>query len=1524
MCFGGQLVVECLRERQLALRTHERYLAARISAVLLLGSNLVPHNSLSTVTPWRHRYSDILPSFTVLESTPDSTAEAVTVFPKVELFLGNLTRHSRRNRPETDFTSASSCVTGVGPGAAVAERLDCSPHNMASRVHSPAGSLPDFHMCELCRTRPLVGLFSRGSPHFPRSFITALLHTHIPSPSSALKTSHSLLSRVGERTIQSQGRQVATKRRHGESGPLMWAYSLSDWLRQALGTELVSDWLLRATKASLLAGVPAGTRLPNADWRTDMFLASGAILLQFANVHEFGVKRVLKCVSAEILEALNAHALRTDKSETRDTGENPSTSGIVRHDSQVRIFGSDPGENRALFAHVGAPSTVGQQAHPPTCHVTIVQSFPFPERSGPTLAELPSPKLQRRYVVLHVHLLRAYFFFLSLATEICSGVRRIRCGSHNSLRGEARARAAALAGFIGGTWRLMCLHPSPLAALMYCAHFGSVRLFPPSAQATGESNLSSWGAAEERINYLRSDNGCSELRTLNISRIGARRLAPRVNERSQLFKKGEDMGDERKHYGLNNASTHPGPRCRTMIFNISRLQPPMRLIEVSMEQRRNKRARETGDPLENPPTCGNPGETPTERGKPSPWCSSKKAAKVQRVLVVLEGLMCAFLQPEDTDLPALESRSRGPSLTQEGSEASVQKSVKFTHSYAQVPRLLCSRSLMTWQRFDDRKMRVRSYVSCSQCRTLLTTSTSVRRELNINTAWRGKREIPEKTRRPTSSSCTIPTCEKPGVTRPGVEPGSPWWEASSVTAQPLCVAIHRVWEPGDPREDPPPSGIVLTFLTCESPGATRPGIEPGSPWWEASSLTTRPPRPRKRLYYGAASCKWLQGPLIFLLCVFARNGASELRQKPSATAFPRSRVGYGCNLSLPPSYCRPLPDKHRHSLASDGGWMYFITQQGVSGQYWLVANLISVISCTFLTRMSSASDIDHAARLSQAARRKPSSSTARILPRPSILSTAPRFAAPAGTDQDRYSHESARATRRCRARTQLTSLWAGLHGTQWSNGPAHEPAGPQQPPYFDFSSNSFLSSLNMSHKRLACLPPTLGEPRSIPGRVTPGLSQVGIVPGVAADRRVFSGNFGFSRRCIPALLRAHLTSPSSALKTSLVNLIRLSVHNPVYPVYVHIAEDVYPRHCEAQGPYLEISDPYTRADLLAELTSATRHVLTDTSLLLSRLLLCIEETRCSLCSAPPGSSLHHARPGSHLETFCIKEARLPGPEAQQRASYKGDTATRIKCAIAATRRALNWRAVLSRGRGGLAVRLLASLLGDRVRFYCGVASGLPLYGVVLECKGGGSRRSPRKLINQRRRKARFPLGKIREWPGRVLNQSLNLFSAPQEALDCRIWGGARSDCNPTHVSDWKSTVFTRSDILPESEAIIDTTSPQRGRPRAHHLSGRPNMRSCPPVTQPPQPHFKGGGGLAVSPLTSHQGEPVSIPDRATPGFSHVGIVLDEAACRRVYSGISRFRCPCIQTLLHTSITLIGSQDLDVKSHPNLFTLHNRI
>ncbi|KAJ8887519.1 hypothetical protein PR048_013735 [Dryococelus australis] len=63
-----------------------------------------------------------------------------------------------------------------------------------------------------------------------------------------------------------------------------------------------------------------------------------------------------------------------------------------------------------------------------------------------------------------------------------------------------------------------------------------------------------------------------------------------------------------------------------------------------------------------------------------------------------------------------------------------------------------------------------------------------------------------------------------------------------------------------------------------------------------------------------------------------------------------------------------------------------------------------------------------------------------------------------------------------------------------------------------------------------------GESGSITGRASPECSHVGIGPDDAAGRRVFFffplGISRFPRPCVPALLCAHLTSPSSALETT--------------------------------------------------------------------------------------------------------------------------------------------------------------------------------------------------------------------------------------------------------------------------------------------------------------------------------------------------------------------------------------------------------
>ncbi|KAJ8870065.1 hypothetical protein PR048_029076 [Dryococelus australis] len=59
-------------------------------------------------------------------------------------------------------------------------------------------------------------------------------------------------------------------------------------------------------------------------------------------------------------------------------------------------------------------------------------------------------------------------------------------------------------------------------------------------------------------------------------------------------------------------------------------------------------------------------------------------------------------------------------------------------------------------------------------------------------------------------------------------------------------------------------------------------------------------------------------------------------------------------------------------------------------------------------------------------------------------------------------------------------------------------------------------------------------------------------------------------------------------------------------------------------------------------------------------------------------------------------------------------------------------------------------------------------------------------------------------------------------------------------------------------------------------------------------------------LAFHQGKPGSIADRVAPRFLHLGIVPNDAAGRRVFSGISRLPRPCTPALLHTHLASLSS------------------
>ncbi|KAJ8866243.1 hypothetical protein PR048_032086 [Dryococelus australis] len=129
-----------------------------------------------------------------------------------------------------------------------------------------------------------------------------------------------------------------------------------------------------------------------------------------------------------------------------------------------------------------------------------------------------------------------------------------------------------------------------------------------------------------------------------------------------------------------------------------------------------------------------------------------------------------------------------------------------------------------------------------------------------------KQETSEKTRRLVALSGTIPTCENSGAAPPEIKPGSLRWEASSLpTTSPRPRELMRVkrgeygaapecYHVGNGKN---PRKLAKQRyrrheLHMRKSGGGQPGIEPGSPWWEASNLTTTSPWPLFKLHIDQA------------------------------------------------------------------------------------------------------------------------------------------------------------------------------------------------------------------------------------------------------------------------------------------------------------------------------------------------------------------------------------------------------------------------------------------------------------------------------------------------------------------------------------------------------------------------------------------------------------------------------------------------------------------------------------------------
>ncbi|KAJ8867967.1 hypothetical protein PR048_031776 [Dryococelus australis] len=123
-------------------------------------------------------------------------------------------------------------LTSSGRGATVAERLYCSPPTNANRVQSAVGSLHIFAIGNHA-VRVLTGIC-----RFPRPCIPVLLHSHLISPSSALKTS------------MLKGAQIS---QHHRLADVCWRWRYFDafaWTRRTQGEETPDVIILPAGSPS--------------------------------------------------------------------------------------------------------------------------------------------------------------------------------------------------------------------------------------------------------------------------------------------------------------------------------------------------------------------------------------------------------------------------------------------------------------------------------------------------------------------------------------------------------------------------------------------------------------------------------------------------------------------------------------------------------------------------------------------------------------------------------------------------------------------------------------------------------------------------------------------------------------------------------------------------------------------------------------------------------------------------------------------------------------------------------------------------------------------------------------------------------------------------------------------------------------------------------------------------------------------------------------------------------------------------
>ncbi|KAJ8888960.1 hypothetical protein PR048_008454 [Dryococelus australis] len=249
--------------------------------------------------------------------------------------LHDLTR--TRQRSKNDITNDR--------GASVAERLARSPPTSANCVKSPAGS-PDFRMWESCRTMPLVGGFSRGSPVSPAlSFRRCSKLTYHPHRLSRPRS----FSFSGPVTCVAvaMAAYIRMRSKHGFGGSqrlssedilfaVDWAFEINHYKISLSITEFILTGALTGRLPVRLAAISEN------DWPQSM----GPTKESVEALRRIQQECRERAKSEEIWAALNSEVLRADEARFALVGSKQSNRSATTAPCRKRSGSGRTGEER--------------------------------------------------------------------------------------------------------------------------------------------------------------------------------------------------------------------------------------------------------------------------------------------------------------------------------------------------------------------------------------------------------------------------------------------------------------------------------------------------------------------------------------------------------------------------------------------------------------------------------------------------------------------------------------------------------------------------------------------------------------------------------------------------------------------------------------------------------------------------------------------------------------------------------------------------------------------------------------------------------------------------------------------------------------------------------------------------------------------------------------------------------------------------------------------------------------------------